>query len=203
MSVALKKAHRALPPPIPLGNAGGMARVTPILDGESRMPVRDIIMAICNCETDYASKIWKRISSGEEYTELRNFFCTQYQFPGKGQREMDCICLAGVTKLIMFLPANETVKSCRAKIADTMACHLKGNPSLAVETARDKAIGVAAACSEMLSDAAAEASVKLPIDSGDVEQSITGVIPLTCSRWAHSAPSLLHSAHSAPSPHFA
>ena len=70
-----------------------------------------------------------------------------------------------------------------------MARHLKGDPSLAAETARNTAIGVAAACSEMLSDAAAEASVKLPIDSGD-------------RLGFHSAPSLLHSAHSAPSPHF-
>ena len=69
---------------------------------------------------------------------------------------MPCISLEGVNKVIMFLPG-DTVKCCRTKLANTMARHLKGDPTLAAETAHNANIGVAAACAEMLSEATAEA----------------------------------------------
>ena len=149
--MSLKKAYRVMPPPIPVGDTGKMTRVTPIINGEQRMPVRDIIMAVCDCDMDYASKIWKRIGS-QEHIELSQFV-RPFQFPGKGQRVMDCISLSGVLKLGMVLPTNEAVKYCRTKIADTMARHLKGDPTLAAETAHNASIGLAAACEAFLSDA--------------------------------------------------
>ena len=45
------------------------------------------------------------------------------------------------------------VKCCRTKIADTMARHLKGNPTLAAETAHNASISLMAACEVFLSDA--------------------------------------------------
>ena len=85
---------------------------------------------------------------------------------------MQCTNLVGAIKLLMFLPG-ETVKCCRTKIAETMTRHLKGDPTLAAETTRNKAIGMAAACSEMLKEAATDATGLQLIDEGG-DRGITG-----------------------------
>ena len=148
MSLTLQSA---LPPAIPLGDAGKVARVTPMIDGEPRMPIQDVICCVCNTDTKYANQILTRLKVGNHYAEL-SVYCRTFKFPGKGQREMPCTSLEGAIKLLMLLPG-ETVKCCRTKIAETMIRHLKGDPTLAIDTAHNASIGLTAACEAFLSDA--------------------------------------------------
>ena len=97
--MSLKKAYRVMPSPIPVGDTGKMTRVTPIINGDPRMPVRDIIMAVCDMSNIRATEAWTRLSESNK-EELREY-CDRFQFPGKGQREMTCINLEEAIKLLL------------------------------------------------------------------------------------------------------
>ena len=163
---------------IALGDHGKTVRITPVLDGEARMSLREVIECICNVTKEYASNILDRLRNGENgnWEEILTC-CKTFQFPGRGERKMPCISVMGVNKLIMFLPSTAVVRCCRTKLAETLARHLKGDPTLAAETANNARIGVAAACANMLSEAASEAAAEgaPQVADVDVEQRIAGV----------------------------
>ena len=144
-------------PMIALGGIFGtkVVRVTPPIDGEPRLSVRDIIAAICEKNKQDAADAWQDLSPAYK-AELTDSL-REFQFRGRGERKGPVVALGGAVKLAMFLPGQMAAGN-RAKFSQIITRHITGDPTLAAETAHNANIGVAAACAEMLSEATAEAS---------------------------------------------
>lgn len=107
-----------------------------VKDGVQYLSIRDLIMCVCGKTNDEAGLVWRRMSP-EKLEEVRSF-CSNFQFPGKGQSEQPVITFVGALKLVMFLPG-EAAKKHRSAMADILRRYFAGDASLIDEIEQNQA----------------------------------------------------------------
>ena len=75
------------------------------IKGKTYMSIRDIIMVVCKCNRQHASKTWCRLD--EDKKNEIDAFCGEFQFPCVGQTPNPVITLKGALKLIEWLPGKK------------------------------------------------------------------------------------------------
>ena len=108
---------------------GAIVRFTEI-DGKQYLSVRDLIMCLCGTSNDYAGKVYRDMPV-EHKNEVRAW-CTNFQFPGRGQSSQPVITFPGALKLAMFMPG-ENAKKSRLVLANILQRYYAGDESLVAE----------------------------------------------------------------------
>ena len=101
-----------------------------IINGDTYMSIRDIIMVVCKKKPNDASDAWQDIPN-EKKKEVTEFL-RDFQFPGQGQRVQPVITLKGALKLIMWLPG-DMAKDYRSQACSILIRFLGGDLSLVEE----------------------------------------------------------------------
>ena len=101
-----------------------------MIDGQSYMSIRDLIMMYCSTNRKNASKIWNRMT--DDVMKEISPFIHYFQFPGPGEKIQDVITLEGGIKLLMQLPG-KSAKSFRGNVAEILTRHLSDDNSLTDE----------------------------------------------------------------------
>jgi len=104
-----------------------------VINGNTYMSIRDIIMVVCKKDNNMAGEVWRNIWLGKSgvLKELQDFLLN-FQFPGQGQRVQPVITLEGALKLIMWLPG-DMAKDYRSKACGILTRFLGGDSSLVEE----------------------------------------------------------------------
>ena len=97
------------------------------LDGFQYLSIRDIVMCVCDKDSNHAAQIWRRLPE-ERKTEVGPY-CVSHKFPGPGQSEQPVITFSGALKLVMFLPG-ENAKKYRSIMARILQRYYAGDESL-------------------------------------------------------------------------
>ena len=108
-----------------------------VINGQTYMSIRDIIMVVCKQNKKDSSHIWWRMPL--EYKEQVADCTDWHQFPGQGQKKQPVITLKGAAKLIMWLPG-KVAKAVRSRAVDILVQYFDNNAekfiSWTVETAK-------------------------------------------------------------------
>ena len=67
------------------------------IDNVQYLSVRDLIMVMCDKNSNDAGQIWRRLSK-EKKAEVQSK-CLNFKFPGKGQTEQSVITFQGALKI--------------------------------------------------------------------------------------------------------
>jgi hypothetical protein len=105
---------------------GAVIRVA-MIENVQYLSVRDVIMHVCNKNSNDAGQILRRIKA-EILSELQTF-CRDFKFPGQGHSVQPVITFPGAIKLAMFLPG-ECAKKNRSLMASIIVRYYAGDPSL-------------------------------------------------------------------------
>jgi len=101
-----------------------------VIEGKQYLSIRDIIMHMCEKDSNDAGQIWRRTSQDNK-NEVQTF-CLHVQFPGRGEKTQPVITFPGAIKLAMFLPG-EKAKSSRSQMTSILQRYFAGDKSLITE----------------------------------------------------------------------
>ena len=105
---------------------GSSVRVA-LIHGTQYLSIRDVIMHMCQKETDQAGLTWRNLS--DKIKAELNEHLLLHKFPGRGQQEQPVITFPGAIKLAMFLPG-ENAKKNRSAMTSILTRYFAGDPSL-------------------------------------------------------------------------
>jgi hypothetical protein len=81
------------------------------VDGEDKIPIREIIAYSCDVDVHYAIQIWNRYP--EDVRKQAEKSISMYKFKGQGQTDQPVISLAGAMEIIAHLPGFARIKQIR------------------------------------------------------------------------------------------
>ena len=97
-----------------------------ITEDKKLISVFDFIQ-IAGCQTQ-PDKTWKRMLHEHESEEVSTF-CTNIQFPGRGQKSTPVTTVEGLVKIMMWLPG-EFAKNFRTLYAEIIVRYLGGDTTM-------------------------------------------------------------------------
>ena len=111
-----------------------LGRIRKTSERPPRVSVYDVLSAITGLSTNNCSNVWKRLQ--DDYPEVATN-CSNFQFPGQGQRPTPVCDARGITEIIMMLPGTAAAQF-RKKSADVVVRYLGGDTSLVEEIAANR-----------------------------------------------------------------
>jgi hypothetical protein len=112
---------------------GAVRGIRKTAEDPPRVSVLDVIGAITDLDSSNCSNYYHRLA--EQFPEVSRF-CSNFKFPGRGQRDTPVTCAKGVVTIVMILPGRAAARV-RKQAAQTLVRFLGGDMSMVEELARN------------------------------------------------------------------
>ena len=106
-----------------------VSRVRKTAESPPRVSVYDVLGAVTGYAQDNRDKLFQRLC--DQFPEVRTI-CTNFKFPGRGQRDTPVTDAEGITQIIMLLPGRAAAVA-RQSAANVVVRYLGGDVSLVRE----------------------------------------------------------------------
>ena len=109
-------------------------RIRKTAEDPPRVSVLDVVCVVAGLELHNAYNVWERLKT--QFPEVSTH-CSNFKFPGRGQRETPITCVKGAVLIVMLLPGRAAA-SVRKGAASPVVRDLGGDLTLVPDIAQNQ-----------------------------------------------------------------